>query len=350
MRRVGLIGAGGSSSAPTPSATTPLRGRRRGAGPGRPRGGHPRGGRGALRRPGRAALRGLPRPAGAGPGGHGGDRHPPRLARRAGDRRGRGGQGDRLREADGRHAGGGGRHPGRRRPATASPTPWCTTSSSPSRCWGPGPCWPGATGEVLLGRGEMLGNKPVATTTPELDWRASREMGGGAVIDSAYHEIYTVEALMGSPVRVVAAQPGDAQVPHRRRRHRPADLRARQRAPLHVTAAWHARTPGPPRAVGLDQRQRRGPAGRLLRSRPPRPRRWGAGLGGRRRRGPPRRGAGVRRRTAPGTGRSCGPAFEALERGRPPPPVSGAQARHNLALIVAAGEASAGRRAVEVPA
>jgi hypothetical protein len=31
-------------------------------------------------------------------------------------------------------------------------------------------------------------------------------------------------------------------------------------------------------------------------------------------------------------------------------PVSGAQARHNLALIVAAGEASAGRRAVEVPA
>ena len=40
-------------------------------------------------------------------------------------------------------------------------------------------------------------------------------------------------------------------------------------------------------------------------------------------------------------------AFEALEGGVLP--VSGAQARHNLALIVAAGEASAGRRAVEVP-
>jgi len=64
----------------------------------------------------------------------------------------------------------------------------------------------GSLGPPLLGRGEILGNKNEQTTTGDRDWRASRQMGGGALIDSSYHEIYTVEALMGSPVQYVQAR------------------------------------------------------------------------------------------------------------------------------------------------
>lgn len=63
----------------------------------------------------------------------------------------------------------------------------------------------GVIGRPILGRGEMLASKPTATTQTHLDWRASRAHGGGALIDSSYHEIYTVEALMGSPITSVDA-------------------------------------------------------------------------------------------------------------------------------------------------
>ena len=63
----------------------------------------------------------------------------------------------------------------------------------------------GQIGRPILGRGEMLASKPVSTTQTHLDWRASRAHGGGALIDSSYHEIYTVEALMGSPITSVDA-------------------------------------------------------------------------------------------------------------------------------------------------
>lgn len=64
----------------------------------------------------------------------------------------------------------------------------------------------GQLGRPLLGRGEMLAHKSTATTTTDQNWRASARMGGGALIDSSYHEIYTVEALMASPIRSVYAQ------------------------------------------------------------------------------------------------------------------------------------------------
>jgi predicted dehydrogenase len=64
----------------------------------------------------------------------------------------------------------------------------------------------GTAGQPLLGRGEIMANKSEETTRPDRDWRASKAAGGGALIDSSYHEIYTVETLMGSPVASVEAR------------------------------------------------------------------------------------------------------------------------------------------------
>ena len=196
----------------------------------------------------------------------------------------------------------------------------------------------------------MLGNKPVATTTPELDWRASRTMGGGAVIDSAYHEIYTVEALMGSPVRAVQARLATLKFPIDVDDTALLTFEHANGSLSTVTAAWHARAPAHRgRWVWLN-----GSAGalRLVYSRPaPLLRaRWG-------------RGAGRPWTPAPLPGVAPGPAgdgtghgaflraaFDALERGGPRRRCGGVQARHNLAMIVAAREASAARRAVEVAA
>jgi len=64
----------------------------------------------------------------------------------------------------------------------------------------------GKAGQPLLGRGEIMANKPEETTRADRDWRASKAAGGGALIDSSYHEIYTVETLMGTPVKYVEAR------------------------------------------------------------------------------------------------------------------------------------------------
>jgi predicted dehydrogenase len=206
----------------------------------------------------------------------------------------------------------------------------------------------GDLGDVLLGRGEMLGNKAVATTTPELDWRASRKMGGGAVIDSAYHEIYTVEALMGSPVRVVQARLATLKFPIDVDDTALLTFEHANGSLSTVTAAWHARGPAHRgRWVWIN-----GSAGALrLVYGDPAPLSRSVGPGGWE-----TVDVGSLPGVAPGLagdgtghGAFLRAAFEALEGGQAPP-VSGAQARHNLALIVAAGEASAGRRAVEVTA
>jgi UDP-N-acetyl-2-amino-2-deoxyglucuronate dehydrogenase len=42
----------------------------------------------------------------------------------------------------------------------------------------------GKAGWPLLGRGEIMANKPVETTRADRDWRASKAAGGGALIDS----------------------------------------------------------------------------------------------------------------------------------------------------------------------
>ena len=208
----------------------------------------------------------------------------------------------------------------------------------------------GALGRPLLGHGQMLGNKPAETTRSDLDWRASRKMGGGALIDSSYHEIYTVETLMGSPVRYVEARLATLKFPAidvddtALMTFEHADGRLST-----VHAAWHARGPahrgrwvwingseGALRLVYADE----APLARSV----GRGNNWEAvdvtalpgvrpGLAG----------------DTTGHGAYLRAAVEALERAGPMP-ISGAQARHNLAIIEAARQASAARRAVEVQA
>ena len=64
-----------------------------------------------------------------------------------------------------------------------------------------------ATGELgapIFGRAQSLFNK-AGDQTAEL-WRNQKAAGGGAINDTAYHEIYLVEAMVGSPVRYVEAR------------------------------------------------------------------------------------------------------------------------------------------------
>jgi predicted dehydrogenase len=207
----------------------------------------------------------------------------------------------------------------------------------------------GAAGEVLLGRGEMLGNKPLATTTIEGDWRASRAMGGGAVIDSAYHEIYTVEALMGSPVRAVSAHLATLKFPIDVDDTALLTFEHANGRVSSVAAAWHARSPGlRGRWVWLNGTE--GAVRVVYADAAPLSRQTGGA-----RAWEPVDPATLPGVPAPLPGDATGhgaylrAAFDALERGAPPP-ISGAQARHNLAIIAAARESSAARRAVEVAA
>ena len=64
-----------------------------------------------------------------------------------------------------------------------------------------------ALGESHFGRSVGMGLKPTDFSadhpTPAFAWRASRAKGGGCIIDTSYHEIYSVCTLMRSPVRYV---------------------------------------------------------------------------------------------------------------------------------------------------
>ena len=68
----------------------------------------------------------------------------------------------------------------------------------------------GELGQPIFGRGQLLSLKPADFSAqhskPALAWRASKASGGGCINDTGYHEIYSVEALMGSPVRYVEAR------------------------------------------------------------------------------------------------------------------------------------------------
>ncbi len=61
----------------------------------------------------------------------------------------------------------------------------------------------GFVGKPLMSRGQHFYRKPAVL--PAGDWRTSVASGGGCLIDTSYHEIYSVEALMGSPIRQVQA-------------------------------------------------------------------------------------------------------------------------------------------------
>ena len=64
----------------------------------------------------------------------------------------------------------------------------------------------GALGQPFFGRGVSLFNKGPRETQTAASWRNTRATGGGSVADTCYHEIYSVEALMGAPIRYVEAR------------------------------------------------------------------------------------------------------------------------------------------------
>ncbi len=65
----------------------------------------------------------------------------------------------------------------------------------------------GRLGETAFGRTKALFRKRgQEQVDPALNWRASRQAGGGCINDTLYHEIYLTEALVNSPVRYVQAQ------------------------------------------------------------------------------------------------------------------------------------------------
>ena len=68
----------------------------------------------------------------------------------------------------------------------------------------------GELGRMVLGRAQSLFAKvpdfATAARDPGQIWRARRAAGGGCAIDSAYHEIYSLEALVGEPIRYVEAR------------------------------------------------------------------------------------------------------------------------------------------------
>ena len=58
-------------------------------------------------------------------------------------------------------------------------------------------------GERVFGRTKSLFCKSREQSDPETVWRSRASAGGGCISDTAYHEIYTLERMMGSPVRYV---------------------------------------------------------------------------------------------------------------------------------------------------
>ena len=58
-------------------------------------------------------------------------------------------------------------------------------------------------GERVFGRTKSLFCKSREQADPETVWRSRASAGGGCISDTAYHEIYTLEEMMGSQVRYV---------------------------------------------------------------------------------------------------------------------------------------------------
>ncbi|MBI3921954.1 MAG: Gfo/Idh/MocA family oxidoreductase, partial [Armatimonadetes bacterium] len=67
----------------------------------------------------------------------------------------------------------------------------------------------GEIGRPFLVRSEMIGPRPVSGRGVDREWRTSSAGGGGgALIDSGYHQTYLARAWMGSPVKQVYASMG----------------------------------------------------------------------------------------------------------------------------------------------
>jgi predicted dehydrogenase len=204
----------------------------------------------------------------------------------------------------------------------------------------------GGLGQPIVGRGEMLANKPEETTRAETDWRASAAAGGGALIDSSYHEIYTVETLLDSPVRYVEARVATLKFPIDVDDAAFLTFEHASGAISTVQAAWCLRSPSNRgRWVAVNGTQ--GGVRVVINDPAPLSRVVGEGTW-----------EAVDPRSVPGvmppvagdrTGHAAflRAAFAALGQGKPLP-VSVAQARHTMAIIDAARRASETRRAVEI--
>ena len=202
----------------------------------------------------------------------------------------------------------------------------------------------GAAGTPFFGRAKSLFNKTDDQADPNTVWRASRAAGGGAINDTAYHEIYLLESLVGSPVRYVEARVAT--------RHFAFDvddlalllLEHDNGALSTVATSWCV--PGGDAGESANLAEAHGPAGGV------RVMRRGRGLWRYARSTRQWREVALEPRPTQaesGHGRYFAATFDALARGAPPP-IGGAAALHNLRIVAAARRASAERRAVELPA
>ena len=202
----------------------------------------------------------------------------------------------------------------------------------------------GAAGTPFFGRAKSLFNKTDDQADPNTVWRASRAAGGGAINDTAYHEIYLLESLVGSPVRYVEARVAT--------RHFAFDvddlalllLEHDNGALSTVATSWCV--PGGDAGESANLAEVHGPAGGV------RVMRRGRGLWRYARSTRQWREVALEPRPTQaesGHGRYFAATFDALARGAPPP-ISGASALHNLRIVAAARRATAERRAVELPA
>ena len=206
----------------------------------------------------------------------------------------------------------------------------------------------GAAGTPYFGRAKSLFNKTDDQADPNTVWRASLAAGGGAINDTAYHEIYLLETLVGSPVRYVEARVAT--------QHFAFDvddlalllLEHANGALSTVATAWCV--PGGGGAGARDAGESanlaevQGPAGGV------RVMRRGRGLWQYAR--GTRQWQEVALPAQPawaesGHGRYFAATFEALANGAQPP-IGGELALHNLRIIAAARRASAERRAVDL--
>ena len=204
----------------------------------------------------------------------------------------------------------------------------------------------GSLGKPIVGRGEMLANKPEEATRVEADWRNSAAAGGGALNDSSYHEIYTVETLMGSPVKWVDARIATLKFPFDVDDTALMTFEHASGALSTVQAAWCVRSPSN-RGRWVSVNGTEGGVRVVINDVTPLTRAVGEG-------GwepvDPQSIPGVPPPSADDrTGHAAflRAAYAALDAGRPMP-ITVHDARHNIAIIDAARRASAARRAVEV--
>ena len=202
----------------------------------------------------------------------------------------------------------------------------------------------GAAGTPFFGRAKSLFNKTDARADPNREWRASRAAGGSAINDTAYHEIYLLETLVGSPVRYVEARVAT--------QHFAFDvddlalllLEHDNGALSTVATSWCV--PGGDAGESANLAEVHGPAGGL------RVMHRGRGLW------QYARGTGQWQEVAlppqptwteSGHAAYFAATFDALARGAPPP-IGGEPALHNLRIVAAARRATAERRAVDLHA